>query len=492
MNQKLLFEESKVNRFSLMVCWVFFILVLFKTYFLGTHGFTGLVVYGGILIFSTIIFYFKDSNKFLKYLLVLDMILIEIFLLYAQKGQVGNLFLWFAIIAITSIYLDKWITFFAVTISNLFIISHYVANPIYFFFEFSNDEAITLCVALFLTGIITLYYVEAVRRMIDQSQEGEAGAVKTSVKLREVIDDIKITSRVLDESIVKLRGDTNITRSEISQIASSIFQTGKSLEDQTANASETVNSLSAIENTIKEVSQYSKDMSESSDVAYQAADNGKQIMSKLVSQINAVSQTVKQSAKVIFELNDQSKEINDIATMIKAIADQINLLSLNAAIEAARAGEHGKGFAVVAEEVRKLADQTSRAVQNISTILEHTKQKISSVTQEINLGSQAVEDGIGITNSTFENFISISEKVNDIKDKAYKVLGSIRNLSSASMIAFDKIDAISSLSEESTANIEEIAASIETQRGKINDIEELTSELVDLSKKLKSVVVETT
>lgn len=490
MNQTLFLEESKANKFNLVVCWVFFISVLLKTYFLGSHGFTGLIVYGGILVLSTITFYFKNSSKALKYLLIFDMMLLEMFLQYLQKGNMGNLFLWFAIYVITAIYLDRGIIFFAVIISNVFIISHYMADPVYFFYGFTQDEVITLCIALLLTGGIILHSVETVKKIIYKSQQGEAGAVQSSAKLREVIGDVKKTSEVLDENIVKLRDDTNITKNEISQIASSIIQTGKSLEEQASNASETVNSLTAIENTIKKVSQYSQDMSESSDVAYQAADNGKQVMSKLVSQINTVSQTVRQSAKVIFELNDQSKEINNIAEMIKVVADQINLLSLNAAIEAARAGEHGKGFAVVAEEIGKLADQTSKAVQNISAILDHTKQKISSVTQEINLGSQAVEDGIDITNSTNENFISISEKVNDIKDKSHKVLENIQNLSAASMIAFNKVDAISSISEESTANIEEVVASIENQRVKINDIEELTSQLGELSKKLKSVVAE--
>ena len=119
--------------------------------------------------------------------------------------------------------------------------------------------------------------------------------------------------------------------------------------------------------------------------------------------------------QTIQKLRSDSNEITQITSLINEIADQINLLSLNASIEAARAGEAGKGFGVVADEIRKLGEQTSHGVNKITEISKTVTDQITSVNDQMTEGNTVITSGINITQSTYDCFTNIIVKIEDIK-----------------------------------------------------------------------------
>ena len=131
-------------------------------------------------------------------------------------------------------------------------------------------------------------------------------------------------------------------------------------------------------------------------------------------QMSAIDQIVKDSVKNVTQLNTRSQEISKLVVVIKDIADQTNLLSLNAAIEAARAGEHGKGFSVVAEEVRKLAEQTASSVTEITDIVRNIQEGFDVVTKSLENGYTEVEKGTAQIETTGKTFQDISQSIADI------------------------------------------------------------------------------
>ncbi|MGH8437297.1 MAG: methyl-accepting chemotaxis protein [Pseudomonas sp.] len=155
--------------------------------------------------------------------------------------------------------------------------------------------------------------------------------------------------------------------------------------------------------------------------AEQLAKDGGQVIHQVVKDMDGIARSVQQSAHVIRTLDKESEQIFSIIQVIKGIADQTNLLALNAAIEAARAGEQGRGFAVVADEVRSLAGRTSASTQEIASMVERIQQSTREAVSSMEAGVAQVDKGMAVTadveraiHEILEATLSTTQLVNDI------------------------------------------------------------------------------
>ena len=187
-------------------------------------------------------------------------------------------------------------------------------------------------------------------------------------------------------------------------------------------------------------------------------------------------------------LLDKSEEIGQIVGVITSIADQTNLLALNAAIEAARAGEQGRGFAVVADEVRVLAEQSSVAANKISNLIVGIQDQIKSISTSMNEGSKEITSGMEVALEAGSHFENIDKAISNIFTVVRDVSSATENVISSAKSTVSEMQETFTMSEETASATEEVSASIEEQAASMEEIGHAANELSNLSDKMNELV----
>jgi methyl-accepting chemotaxis protein len=203
--------------------------------------------------------------------------------------------------------------------------------------------------------------------------------------------------------------------------ASNSLSVAENSNSQALLSQDTAHAAQEMADTIARVGDNIANMVAAADQASQRAAHGQNVVNTATEGIRAISRTVLETSQVVSTLGQQSEEIGRIVSVIKDIADQTNLLALNAAIEAARAGEQGRGFAVVADEVRKLAERTSSATSEISTTIKNIQQETARAVASMEQGSQEVAQGVDMAQQVGQAIGSINEAVVSLSERIHAI-----------------------------------------------------------------------
>lgn len=336
--------------------------------------------------------------------------------------------------------------------------------------------ACSFWISLFMKGIIlapinkTIEVIESVAqgdltKRIDVTSRDEIGVMATH---------FNVLAEKLHDAITQVARSSN----DVSSAANMLDSAAEHMATGVEEAAMQVNSVAAaseeMSKTTSEIAHNCVVAVKSSEKANGSASSGEKIIQETIQVMNRINNRVKESAEIIKNLGVRSDQIGEIVGLINDVADQTNLLALNAAIEAARAGEHGRGFAVVADEVRKLAERTSDATKEI-------RGTIQSMQSETKKAVISMEDGV---NDVGQGTIEAAKSGEALKDILYQ----INKVTS-------EINQIAVASEEETATTNEIASSIqqisqvmhETSK-RIQGNAEASAKLADLSKTLQKMV----
>src|SRR5215471_8755116 len=228
--------------------------------------------------------------------------------------------------------------------------------------------------------------------------------------------------------------------------------------------------------TVMQVSENSNKAAEASRQAAETARHGGSIIDETLAKMRGIAQSVGATARKVEELGKSSDQIGRIIGVIDDIADQTNLLALNAAIEAARAGEQGRGFAVVADEVRKLAERTTTATKEIAQMIKSIQDETRLAVGAMEQGTKQVEEGVSSTAKAGESLQEIIRMSEQVGEMITHIATAATEQSSATEQVNNNMDQIARLVKESAVGAQQAAKACQDLSGLALDLQKMVGE----------------
>ncbi len=262
--------------------------------------------------------------------------------------------------------------------------------------------------------------------------------------------------RTLIEQWRKLIGNVKTVALDISsagnQLSSSAKLMSSGFNAQMEKASQVAASSEEMSQTILDVARNTGKIAESAAKTVQVAKAGQDIVISSVKEVKKIAETVDETSAFVQTLGNQSSQIGEIVNVINEIADQTNLLALNAAIEAARAGEAGRGFAVVADEVRKLAERTANATSEIGSMIHSIQEGVNSAINAMEVATKKVEAGVELSTQGGNSLNNIVDSVNELQLMVQQIASATEQMSATSEEINKDIEQIAGVSRETSAS----------------------------------------
>lgn len=480
-------QRNKIVGILLILCYL---LGLISSYSSGVQM-KGIIVYsivGAFVVIPVLFCTFKKlfTDKLHYYVSVSLMVLV--FSMVSSSPKFSNYLMIYFGLAVVMIY--NQFKSIGITAGIGIILSNY------FFLKFNEemfygaDMRVLISLNVINIVIVCMFLAQAYlgEKMIKKMAEDQEDVIKGKEMVDSLLIQVQESLAVLQEFSHNFRHSVDKTNTISSELTLAFSEISNGIESQASSVTEMNESMSDVAIDISKVSEHSKSLLAISADASTSSKDGMELIQTLDKEIQYVSKTVHNTTNLMKDLNEESANIEVILTKINEVTEQTNLLALNAAIEAARAGEAGKGFAVVAGEVKKLAETSKQSTTEIASILSGIKQKTEEVTKQVLAGQAAVEKSLEVTESTKKHFDSLQANSYLALTKSDELEDRLDKLVSHSERIVDEISSLSSVSEQSSAAVEEVLASVEEQNSQIHSMVEAYRELETLTKQLNELI----
>lgn len=314
------------------------------------------------------------------------------------------------------------------------------------------------------------------------------GIENSRQSLNTVVSMVHSSSRNVAATSEEMAASVEEMSSSSTQVTNTVNEISMGAQSQAAKTEEVSRAMVDMTTTVQEVALNSQKTAENAKDSNELINDLGRITADLLVKMASIKDASSESSTVIKELDGKSKQIGEIVSLITSIADQTNLLALNAAIEAARAGEHGRGFAVVADEVRKLAEDSGNAAKQIATLITEIQEGTHNAVTSMQQGSEEVETGATALNEVaevIENVVDsgthVAHMIQDIAAAAEEQSASIEEVTSS-------IQEVSAISQESAAGTQEASAAVQEQTATMQELAKSAEDLSSLAGEMKGVV----
>jgi methyl-accepting chemotaxis protein len=308
-----------------------------------------------------------------------------------------------------------------------------------------------------------------------------------TVTLETMVGKIQSLSNQVNEQSNRLNQTSNEVNEGSNQVATTMEEMASGAETQATSTTAMLEKMNEFSDLIQTTNKHGQQVKDASSLISDRTEIGSKLMDSSKQGMEKIYETVEQAVARMDELEKNTNKVTDLITFISEIAEQTNLLALNAAIEAARAGEHGRGFAVVADEVRKLAEQVSNSVREINGIVDKVNGNSKEMVIMLNNSLTITSEGRFKLNETGATFSDISDTIHSMNTLIDQMAVQLENVLNRQDSIKNDIVEIAAVSEENSAGIEEVSASTQQMSAATDEINGQAKELMELSNDLKQL-----
>ena len=309
-------------------------------------------------------------------------------------------------------------------------------------------------------------------------------------QLCNIMIQVQMASENIATSTEEMAASSQQMSASTQEISSSVDQMSKGAKSQSIKIEDTSSVMEELTSSIGQVARSSEQAVTVTQDTVNSARIGMQFSSEVLEKMEQIFKATNESALVVKSLGQSSDKIDMVVKVIDDISDQTNLLALNAAIEAARAGEAGRGFAVVAEEVRKLAESSTKSTSEIAAIITDIREQTKTAVESMERGSKEVSEGSEVVKKSGDAFVSITKKIEEFAAMIEQVSASAREQASGSEKVVTSVAEIAAVAEQTSSSTQEIASSTQEMSSTAEEVASSSQRMADMARQLLVLVGE--
>ena len=299
-------------------------------------------------------------------------------------------------------------------------------------------------------------------------------AVTTDDEIGQLTTGINTMQTSLKDLVNAIQQASSEVASAATEIAASAEETATGMDEQNRQVEQVTAAMQELSCSVQEVANQSASAADYATSSGQAATNGNEVVNQTVQGMRDINEAVTAGSQSVARLGERGEQIGEVIKVINDIADQTNLLALNAAIEAARAGEHGRGFAVVADEVRKLADRTTKATEEVGESITAIQTDTEKAVEQMQEGARRVTQGVESATEAGQSLVTIRDSASQVETMVRSIAAAAEQQTSASSAISENIMRINAVTQEAAEAARQASVAVTQLSGKSESLLLLT------------------